>query len=120
MSQSRVMSASPCARRLDDGSRRTTGCCAGSAIRGGEACHESLFRRPLRIRSSVARFCAVALLRGAPPVNFDGLWDALLAVGRDPATGGYRRFPWAGGGPGGRARFARAGAERGLHVENDG
>jgi N-carbamoyl-L-amino-acid hydrolase len=27
-------------------------------------------------------------------VSFDGLWAALEPVGRDPATGGYRRFAW--------------------------
>ncbi len=27
-------------------------------------------------------------------MTFDSLWDSLLDVGRDPASGGYRRFAW--------------------------
>ena len=26
--------------------------------------------------------------------TFDALWSAIADIGRDPATGGYRRFAW--------------------------
>jgi N-carbamoyl-L-amino-acid hydrolase len=55
-----------------------------------------------------------------PSVSFDGLWDALLPVGRDPATGGYRRFAWTDADLECRAWFVEAAAQRGLDVETDG
>ena len=27
-------------------------------------------------------------------MTFAGLWESLLPIGRDPGTGGYRRFAW--------------------------
>jgi N-carbamoyl-L-amino-acid hydrolase len=53
-------------------------------------------------------------------VSFDALWDALLPVGRDPSTGGYRRFAWTAADLECREWFAAAAAERGLSVETDG
>jgi N-carbamoyl-L-amino-acid hydrolase len=57
---------------------------------------------------------------GRPSLSFDGLWDALLPVGRDPATGGYRRFAWTDADQECRAWFVEAAAQRGLDVETDG
>ena len=56
----------------------------------------------------------------APSLSFDGLWDALLPVGRDPATGGYRRFAWTDADLECRAWFVDAAVQRGLDVETDG
>lgn len=50
--------------------------------------------------------------------SFDGLWDALLDVGRDPA-GGYRRFAWTTADLTLREWFAGEAAERGMTVEED-
>jgi beta-ureidopropionase / N-carbamoyl-L-amino-acid hydrolase len=52
-------------------------------------------------------------------VSFAELWEALLPVGRDPVTGGYRRFSWTPEDAACRAWFTRAAAERGMRVETD-
>jgi beta-ureidopropionase / N-carbamoyl-L-amino-acid hydrolase len=52
-------------------------------------------------------------------VSFDGLWEALLPVGRDPSTGGYRRYAWTAADRECREWFASAATERGLTVETD-
>lgn len=51
---------------------------------------------------------------------FDRLWDELAPIGRDRATGGYRRFTF--GGPDAELRdwFHRAAAGVGLDAETDG
>jgi len=62
----------------------------------------------------------IAVRDGPPSLGFDGLWEALLPVGRDSATGGYRRFAWTDADMECRAWFADAAAQRGLDVETDG
>ena len=53
-------------------------------------------------------------------MSFAGLWESLLPVGRDPATGGYNRFSWTPADAACRAWFGRAAGERGLRAEVDG
>jgi N-carbamoyl-L-amino-acid hydrolase len=53
-------------------------------------------------------------------VSFAGLWESLLPVGRDPRTGGYRRYAWTEADRGCRAWFLAAAAERGLRAHTDG
>jgi N-carbamoyl-L-amino-acid hydrolase len=52
-------------------------------------------------------------------VSFDALWAALLPVGRDEVTGGYRRFSWTAADAQCRDWFLRAAAERGLAARTD-
>ena len=52
-------------------------------------------------------------------MSFDGLWDALLPIGREPSTGGYRRFAWTAADLECREWFVAAAGERGLAVEAD-
>jgi beta-ureidopropionase / N-carbamoyl-L-amino-acid hydrolase len=52
--------------------------------------------------------------------TFDALWAALLPIGRDAATGGYRRFCWTPAELECRAWFETAAAERQLRVQADG
>jgi beta-ureidopropionase / N-carbamoyl-L-amino-acid hydrolase len=53
-------------------------------------------------------------------VSFDGLWDELAAVGRNPETGGYRRNAWDAAELECREWFVAAASQRGLDVEADG
>jgi N-carbamoyl-L-amino-acid hydrolase len=53
------------------------------------------------------------------PMSFDELWDALLPVGREPSTGGYRRYAWTAADLECREWFTSAAGERGLAVETD-
>ena len=53
------------------------------------------------------------------PVSFRALWEALLPIGRDPGTGGYRRFSWTPADLSCRDWFAAAAAARGLAAEQD-
>ena len=53
-------------------------------------------------------------------MSFAGLWESLLPVGRDPATGGYNRFSWTPADAACRAWFGQAAGERGLRAEADG
>jgi beta-ureidopropionase / N-carbamoyl-L-amino-acid hydrolase len=46
--------------------------------------------------------------------TFDAMWEALLPVGRDRGTGGYRRFAWTAPDMSTREWFAGAAAARGL------
>jgi N-carbamoyl-L-amino-acid hydrolase len=55
-----------------------------------------------------------------PRVSFDGLWDELAAVGRNPGTGGYRRYAWDAAELECREWFVAAASRRGLDVEADG
>ena len=57
---------------------------------------------------------------GGDGVSFDGLWEALLPVGRDPVSGGYRRFAWSAADLGCREWFVAAASGCGLDVETDG
>ncbi|HEV2088296.1 MAG TPA: allantoate amidohydrolase [Cryptosporangiaceae bacterium] len=51
--------------------------------------------------------------------TFDGLWDELLPVGRDPRTGGYRRFAYGDAELACREWFTGAAIARGLDVVPD-
>jgi N-carbamoyl-L-amino-acid hydrolase len=52
-------------------------------------------------------------------MSFDGLWNGLLPVGREPSTGGYRRFAWTAADLECREWFRGAAGDRGLAVETD-
>jgi N-carbamoyl-L-amino-acid hydrolase len=58
-------------------------------------------------------------LRSGWGVSFAKLWESLLPVGRDPATGGYRRYSWTAADLACRDWFYAAAAERGLPAECD-
>ena len=53
-------------------------------------------------------------------MSFASLWESLLPIGRNPGTGGYRRFSWTEADLACRAWFLAAAAERGLAVTPDG
>ncbi len=52
-------------------------------------------------------------------MSFAELWESLLPIGRDPGTGGYRRFSWTDADRRCRDWFVRAATCRGLPVEHD-
>jgi beta-ureidopropionase / N-carbamoyl-L-amino-acid hydrolase len=52
-------------------------------------------------------------------VSFDELWEALLPVGREPSTGGYRRFAWSRADLECREWFVDAAGQLSLDVETD-
>jgi N-carbamoyl-L-amino-acid hydrolase len=54
----------------------------------------------------------------APP-TFADLWAELEPLGRDPVTGGYRRYSWTPADTACRAWFTRQAEQRGLAVESD-
>jgi beta-ureidopropionase / N-carbamoyl-L-amino-acid hydrolase len=54
----------------------------------------------------------------APP-TFEDLWRELEPLGRDPGTGGYRRYSWTPADAACRAWFTRQAEQRGLAVEAD-
>ncbi|HKV18900.1 MAG TPA: allantoate amidohydrolase [Mycobacterium sp.] len=51
--------------------------------------------------------------------GFDGLWESILDVGREPATGGYRRFAWNTADLTLREWFTGEADRRGMTVEED-
>jgi beta-ureidopropionase / N-carbamoyl-L-amino-acid hydrolase len=51
--------------------------------------------------------------------TFPALWQSLLPIGRDPATGGYRRFCWSPAELDCRAWFETTAAERNLSPVTD-
>jgi beta-ureidopropionase / N-carbamoyl-L-amino-acid hydrolase len=51
--------------------------------------------------------------------GFDGMWEALGSVGRNPRTGGYRRFAWTPEDATLREWFAGEAASRGLDLFTD-
>ena len=51
--------------------------------------------------------------------TFDSLWESLLPIGREPATGGYRRYAWNTADLTCREWFADAAAALGLEVVAD-
>jgi beta-ureidopropionase / N-carbamoyl-L-amino-acid hydrolase len=51
--------------------------------------------------------------------TFPGLWQSLLPIGRDPVTGGYRRFCWSPAELDCRAWFETTAAERNLRPVTD-
>ena len=53
-------------------------------------------------------------------MSFTGLWESLLPIGRDQATGGYRRFSWTAADLSCRDWFTAAAAQRGMDVCADG
>ena len=53
------------------------------------------------------------------PVTFNGMWGELDGVGRDPTTGGYRRFAWTSTDAELREWFAAQAARRGLDLTID-
>jgi N-carbamoyl-L-amino-acid hydrolase len=52
-------------------------------------------------------------------MSFAGLWQELEPIGRDPGTGGYRRYSWTPADAACRAWFTSAAGQRGLAVEPD-
>lgn len=56
---------------------------------------------------------------GSAGASFDRLWADLEQVGRDPGSGGYRRFAWTWEDRVLREWFAAAAAARGLDVTTD-
>ena len=52
-------------------------------------------------------------------MTFDRLWDDLAPVGREPSTGGYRRFAWTPADGTLREWFAGEAAARGLDLVTD-
>jgi beta-ureidopropionase / N-carbamoyl-L-amino-acid hydrolase len=50
---------------------------------------------------------------------FDTLWPTILDVGRDPGTGGYRRFAWSDADLTLREWFVGSAQQRGMDVEVD-
>jgi N-carbamoyl-L-amino-acid hydrolase len=52
-------------------------------------------------------------------VSFDGLWESLLPIGREPSTGGYRRFAGTDADRACREWFAEQAGKRGLDVVED-
>lgn len=52
-------------------------------------------------------------------LTFPGMWDALLPVGRDGGTGGYRRFAWSRADHDLREWFAQEAQVRGLDLTED-
>ncbi|HEX3826609.1 MAG TPA: allantoate amidohydrolase [Sporichthyaceae bacterium] len=51
--------------------------------------------------------------------SFDALWESLLPVGREPSSGGYRRYSWSRADHDAREWFAQGADQRGLSVETD-
>ena len=51
--------------------------------------------------------------------QFDSLWESILDVGREPATGGYRRFAWNAADLTLREWFTGEAGRRGMTVEED-
>ena len=52
-------------------------------------------------------------------MSFDGFWEALLPIGREPSTGGYRRFAWTTADLECREWFADVAGQLDLAVETD-
>ena len=53
-------------------------------------------------------------------MSFEAMWDALVPVGRDAATGGYHRFSWNDADMTCREWFAGEAAARGMQLTEDG
>jgi beta-ureidopropionase / N-carbamoyl-L-amino-acid hydrolase len=56
---------------------------------------------------------------GRPSLTFADLWRELEPLGRDPQTGGYRRYSWTPADAACRAWFTEQAERRGLAVETD-
>ncbi len=57
--------------------------------------------------------------RSPGPPGFAALWESLLPIGRDPGTGGYRRFSWTPADLDCRAWFEATARHRQLRTEPD-
>ena len=55
----------------------------------------------------------------SPDPAFPALWESLLPIGRDPGTGGYRRFSWTRADLDCRAWFEAAARKRQLRTSTD-
>ncbi len=55
----------------------------------------------------------------SPGPAFPALWESLLPIGRDPGTGGYRRFSWTPADLDSRAWFGAAARKRQLRTSAD-
>ena len=53
------------------------------------------------------------------PATFEQLWSAIADIGRDPITGGYRRFAWSDADLRMREWFSGECASRGLDLAED-
>src|SRR6478736_2075824 len=53
------------------------------------------------------------------PATFEQLWSAIADIGRDPVTGGYRRFAWTQADSKMRKWFGGECASRGLDLSED-
>jgi N-carbamoyl-L-amino-acid hydrolase len=53
------------------------------------------------------------------PTTFASLWEWLLPIGRDPGTGGYRRYSWTPADLDCRAWFVAAARDRQLRLDPD-
>jgi N-carbamoyl-L-amino-acid hydrolase len=53
------------------------------------------------------------------PATFEQLWSAIVDIGRDPITGGYRRFAWSDADLRMREWFSGECASRGLDLAED-
>src|SRR6185295_9573789 len=53
------------------------------------------------------------------PATFEQLWSAIVDIGRDPITGGYRRFAWSDADLRMREWFSGECASRGLDLVED-
>ena len=53
------------------------------------------------------------------PMTFDGMWSAIAPIGREPSTGGYRRFAWTREDALLREWFAGEASARGLDLVTD-
>jgi len=51
--------------------------------------------------------------------TFDGMWSAIESIGREPSTGGYRRYAWTHADTTLREWFAGEAAARGLDLATD-
>jgi beta-ureidopropionase / N-carbamoyl-L-amino-acid hydrolase len=52
-------------------------------------------------------------------MSFAELWDSLLDIGRDTATGGYRRYSFTDADAACRSWFMKTAAERNLRIDSD-
>ncbi len=53
------------------------------------------------------------------PATFEQMWSAIADIGRDPITGGYRRFAWTAADLSMREWFSGECAARGLDLTED-
>ncbi len=103
-------------RRRHRTGRREAG--PGADQRPGHGRHPAC-RRRLRARHRGRRGTRSAHPHAGTLVSFDGLWGSILDVGRDAASGGYRRFAWTTADLTLREWFTGEAQQRGMTVEED-